>query len=154
MNIHWIRLLASLFICNAAGFIGAAFTSTGVDSWYASLVKPALNPPNWIFGPVWTFLYICMGIALYIVWNKGYMKGFVLFAFAGQLLLNTAWSLVFFGLEDVVLAFVTIVVLWIFILLTIVYFSTISKAATWLLVPYLAWVTFAAYLNYEIMFLN
>ncbi len=153
-----VRLIASILICELAGIIGSIYTIPAINSWYSTLVKPALNPPAWIFGPVWIILYLLMGIALWLVWEKKNVKPKArrlgIIAFIIQLMLNTKWSIIFFGSQNISLALIDIVFLWIFILLTIFFFSKISKAAAWLLVPYIAWVSFAIYLNYSIWALN
>lgn len=140
-----------------AGAIGSAFTASSVSLWYPTLVKPALNPPAWLFGPVWTALYVLMGIAAYLVWRQGRERGDVkdaLKIFSLQLVLNVTWSVLFFGLLNPLLALVGIMLLWCAILWTIVAFSHIACPAAWLLAPYLAWVTFATYLNAAIWVLN
>lgn len=141
----------------SAGLLGSLFTQTGVDSWYANLIKPEFNPPNWIFGPVWTILYILMGISLYLIWDKGLKKKELRFAFGIfilQLLFNAWWSILFFGLQNPKLAFCEIVFLWFLIVFVIYLFSNIKKLAAWLLIPYLLWVSFATVLNYSIWVLN
>ena len=152
-----ITLIISIALPLLAGFIGSLFTTPSIPTWYAGLLKPALNPPSWIFGPVWTTLFICMGVALFLVLSDDIRKknvkialGFSVF----QLGLNVLWSYLFFGIHNPGLAFVDIVCLWLSILATLVLFSKISKTAAWLLVPYLAWVSFASYLNYMIWTLN
>ena len=150
------RLLLSLVISLSAGFLGALFTTPAVQSWYLTINRPVWIPPSWLFGPVWTSLFIMMGVALYLVWstkmsNKVRMS---LKLFATQLVLNVLWSVFFFGLGNFWLAFGEILVLWIFILVTIVSFGKVSKMAGWLMVPYLLWVTFASYLNFTIASLN
>lgn len=141
-----------------AGAIGSIFTSISVGTWFPTLVKPALNPPAWVFGPVWTLLYALMGIAAYLVWaNPRVMKEEkkrALEIFSLQLVLNIIWSVLFFGLLSPFAALVNIVLLWCAILWTIFAFKGISRPAAWLLAPYLAWVTFATYLNAAIWFLN
>ena len=125
--------------------------------WYATLNKPPFNPPNWIFGPVWSVLYLLMGISLYLILiqkDKSIEQRIGVMLFATQLLLNTLWSLIFFGLRNPALAFGEIIILWIFIFLTIIYFNKVNKIASFLLIPYLAWVSFAAILNLWIMILN
>lgn len=151
------KLIASILICQGAGFIGSFFTINSIDSWYATLNKPSFNPPNWLFGPAWITLYFLMGIALYIVWNTNRIdkiwKMAIVF-FAIQLVLNSLWSIIFFGMEQPLLAGFEIIVLWVFILLSIIYFSKINKIAAYLLVPYISWVTFASILNWAIVSLN
>ncbi|MFA5187960.1 MAG: TspO/MBR family protein [Patescibacteria group bacterium] len=156
-KINWFRLIFSFLICQAAGGIGAIFTMPGISTWYATLQKPAFNPPNWIFGPVWTMLFVLMGIALYLVWNKskekeGKNKAIIFFCI--QLVLNIGWSFCFFYLQSPLAGLIEIFVLWIFILLTIVYFYKISKIASYLLIPYILWVSFAVVLNYFLFILN
>jgi len=150
------KLLSSVVICLAAGFIGSIFTTPSIPTWYASLIKPVISPPNYLFAPVWTTLYILMGIALFLVWTakgKDKTKSALIFFFV-QLGLNSLWSILFFGLKMPLLAFLEIIVLWIFILLTMLKFFKIKKAAGWLLAPYLAWVSFASILNFLIFWLN
>jgi tryptophan-rich sensory protein len=149
-------LAASLAICLAAGGVGSFATSAKIPTWYATLAKPALNPPNWIFAPVWTTLYILMAVAAWMVWTRRQQAGTraALALFAVQLLLNTLWSFLFFGAENPGLAMVEIIVLWLAISATIRTFREISPTAAWLLAPYLAWVSFASYLNFAIWRLN
>ncbi len=153
-----IKLVISLIAPQVAGLIGSVFTVTSVTGWYSTIVRPDFAPPNWIFGPVWTTLFVLMGIALFLVWKKeDAQKKKVKLAlqfFAVQLVLNTLWSIIFFGLQSPGWAFVEIIFLWISIALTLYLFAPISRLAAWLLVPYLAWVTFAAYLNFSIWMLN
>lgn len=151
------KLIISILICQAAGFIGSFFTVPSIESWYATINKPSFNPPNWIFAPVWTTLFLLMGIALYRVWNKGIYTKYVKIAitiFGIQLLLNSLWSILFFGMESPLLGLIEIVFLWLAILFSIIYFSKVDKIAAYLLVPYIAWVSFAAILNAAIYMLN
>lgn len=150
-----LKLLASIAICNAAGLFGTIFTFDAIKNWYADLVKPVFSPPNWVFGPVWTILYVLMGISLYLVWekSKNYREYYVSF-FVIHLVLNAAWSYVFFGLENPFWAFVNIIILWIMIVAMVVMYYRISKWASILLVPYLLWVSFASVLNFAIWQLN
>ena len=153
----YIRLIISVALCQAAGIIGSLFTTPAINSWYASLRKPAFAPPNWVFAPVWTTLYLLMGISLFIVWNIGLEKNSVrksIVVFGIQLLLNVFWSYLFFGLKSPLLGLVEIVVMWLTILSTILVFFRISKKAAVLLIPYLMWVSVASYLNYSILVLN
>ena len=152
-------LKAILFIlgCEAAGMIGTIFTIPAIDSWYSTITKPALNPPSWIFGPVWTTLYALMGIAAFLIWQKGIEKKEVknaLYVFGLQLVLNMIWTPVFFGLHNPGAAYGIIIALWISIVWTIIKFYKISRIAAYLLIPYLLWVSFASYLNYSIWTLN
>ena len=152
-----ILLVASIIICLLAGVIGSFFTATGPDSWYAGIQKPVFNPPNWIFGPVWTVLFILMGVSLFMVWSQGTSNPLVrhaLLLFGAQLVLNIIWSALFFGLESPLFAFLEILVLWVVILLVIISFFKVSKPAAYLLLPYIAWVSFAAILNFAILIIN
>ena len=153
----YAQLLLCILIAQAAGIVGSLFTAPAIDSWYVDLIKPELAPPNWVFAPVWTILFIWMGIALYIVWSKGvrdYKVKVALGVFSVQLVLNTLWSIIFFGLQSPGLALVEMAFLWVAILATIYTFARVSKVASWLLVPYIAWVSFAFYLNLMIFWLN
>ena len=152
-----LKLAVSIIACLLAGFIGGIFTSSSVSTWYETLNKPSFSPPNWVFGPVWTLLYILMGISFYIVWLKSFKEKEVKKAaaiFAVQLLLNMLWSILFFGLKSPLAAFIEVVLLWLAICLTILQFSKISKPAAYLLVPYILWVSFASVLNLAIVLLN
>ncbi|MEX1112152.1 MAG: TspO/MBR family protein [Candidatus Andersenbacteria bacterium] len=152
-----LKLVAAIGISEAAGIIGSVFTISSIPTWYASLARPELSPPNWIFGPVWTTLYALMGIAAWLIWRKGLQRKDVKVAlgiFVGQLVLNSLWSIIFFGLQNPGVALIEIVFLWLAILATIITFARISKPAAWLLVPYIVWVSFASYLNYAIWVLN
>jgi tryptophan-rich sensory protein len=151
------RILVFIVICELAGIIGSVFTASSISGWYATLVKPPFNPPGWIFGPVWTFLYAMMGLAAYLVYENGPGRPEIrkaLTVFAIQLIINALWSIVFFGARQILGAVVVIVLLWVMILLTIRLFSRISKAAAYLLVPYLLWVSFASVLNISLYTLN
>jgi benzodiazapine receptor len=152
-----LKLILCIGVCQLAGVIGSFYTMDSIPTWYAALNKPALNPPNWIFGPVWITLYTLMGISLYIVWKKGMetpgvKSGMVIFFI--QLIFNTAWSIVFFGSHNIFGALIVIIILWLMILLTIVFFHRLSSISAYLLIPYILWVSFAAYLNYSIYVLN
>lgn len=147
---NFFKLLGAIILCQLAGIIGTVFTMDAIPTWYAGLIKPVLNPPSWVFGPVWTILYTLMGISLYLVWQKKGKTGI----FFVQLVLNALWSIVFFGLKDISLALVVICMMWISIVSTIVVFYKISRPAAYLLLPYIAWVSFALYLNLAIWRLN
>lgn len=150
-KINWAKLLISILITEGAGVLGSLATASSVKTWYITdVVKSNLNPPSWVFAPVWTLLFLLMGISLYLVWQK---KG-DLFWFWVQLLLNIVWSLLFFGFRSPALAFYEILILWVTILITINKFKKVDILASRLLYPYLAWVTFASFLNYSIMVLN
>ncbi len=152
-----LKLVISIAIPLLVGAIGSYFTTPAIPGWYAELQKPEINPPNWVFAPAWTTLYVLMGISLFLVWRKkDEIKDFfaVMVVFGAQLFLNSTWSIFFFGMESPEKAIVNILMLWIAILFTIILFWKISKPAAYLLVPYLLWVTFASYLNYQIILLN
>jgi tryptophan-rich sensory protein len=152
-----IKLIISVLACLLAGFVGSVATMPSIPTWYASLQKPAFNPPNWIFGPVWTTLFIMMGVAAFLVWDKGLEKKEVRVAlaiFGIQLLLNVFWSVLFFGMQSPLYAFIDIIALWASILATIIYFYKISATAGYLLIPYILWVSFASILNLSIAILN
>jgi len=153
-----IKLAISLITPQVAGLIGSVFTVSSVTGWYSTITRQELAPPNWIFGPVWTTLFVLMGIALFLVWKKEESQKkkvrTAIYLFAGQLVLNTLWSIIFFGLQSPGWAFVEIIFLWLAILATIIAFARVSRLAAWLLIPYIAWVGFAAYLNYSIWMLN
>ena len=177
---NYFKLVITVALSELAGIIGSIVTIPAIPGWYAALVKPALNPPSWVFGPVWTTLYFLMGVSLYLVWTHDWnvnhpiltktrkawnpwserfwrgdlQKVNVMAIFAIQYLLNIAWSVVFFGMHLPSMAFFVILALWVSILYTIVNFYRISKLAAYLLVPYILWVSFASYLNYAIWMLN
>lgn len=154
---NYIHLGVSIALCHLAGIFGAIFTSQTVSTWYVALEKPTFNPPGWIFAPVWLTLYTLMGIALYLVWKKGIKKKIVKIAvsiFIIHLILNAFWSLLFFGIQMPMYAFFEILVLWIFIVWTIALFFNISRPASFLLIPYFLWVSFAMVLNFYIWQLN
>jgi len=168
------KLVIAVFACEFAGVIGSVFTFPSIQSWYMTLAKPALNPPAWVFGPVWTILFALMGIAVFLIWSsysshslvaadeqdktseeqKKQKTKIALTVFCVQLALNVLWSIIFFGLHNPAGAFVDILLLWLAIFGTIFIFSKISKVAAWLLMPYIIWVSFAAYLNYASWILN
>jgi len=152
-----LKLIISIALCEFAGIIGSVFTFPSIGSWYAALNKPAFTPPSWVFGPVWTALYFLMGVALYLLLEKG-VKGreekIALSFFGIQLFLNVLWSVVFFGLKSPAGGFAVITLLWLSIAATIYFFSKISRKAAWLLFSYLAWVSIASALNYSIIAFN
>ena len=152
-----IKLLASLIMCYTAAFFGAFFGGVARSDWYASLAKPEFMPPDWLFGPVWTILYGMMAISLFLVWRQGLdrPRGKTAFVvFLAQLIVNAIWSPVFFGLKMPELALIVIIILWLSICLTVAIFAKVSRLGAWLLVPYLAWVTFATVLNAAIAYFN
>ena len=152
-----MKFVISILIPVLVGAISGYFTSSGVNGWYAAANKPWFNPPNWIFAPVWTTLYVLMGIALFLVWKTESVKTIkqtAIILFAVQLTLNFFWSFIFFKLQQPAWAFAEIIVMWLMILLTILWFGKINAVAAWLLVPYICWVSFASVLNYSIWKLN
>jgi tryptophan-rich sensory protein len=151
------RLLLSIAISQSAGLIGTLFTFSAIPTWYAYLNKPSFAPPNWVFGPVWTTLYALMGISIVLILEKKISrrkKNMALILFGLQLFLNFLWSVVFFGGHQLLLSIFIIVFLWLSILSLIIMFKKISNFASLLLVPYLAWVSFASLLNISIFVLN
>ncbi len=152
-----IRLGIACAASLSAGLIGSLVAADNFTTWYAGIEKPAFTPPNWVFGPVWTILYVLMGVAAFLVWQKGLRTPDVRVALAWflvQLALNALWTPVFFALHRIDLALIVIVLLWAAVVTTIVYFLRISRPAAGLLVPYLLWVSFAAVLNASIWYLN
>lgn len=152
----WLALLGFIVLCFAAAGIGGYWTSLSQPGWYDRIAKPSWTPPSWLFGPVWTALYLAMAVAAWLVWRHG---GWAeqrrpLTLFLVQLALNTAWSGLFFGLRSPGLAMAEIVLLWFAILLTLRAFLRVDRVAGWLFVPYLLWVTFAAALNFAVWRLN
>lgn len=148
------KLIISILICLLAGFFGSYFTTPAITTWYATLQKPSFTPPDWVFFPVWTSLFIMMGLSLFLVWQKEEKKVTALYIFAAQLVLNILWSVAFFGLKSPLLGLIEIIILWIAILATILSFMKISRTAGYLLLPYILWVSFAAILNFSIWRLN
>lgn len=173
-----IKLFSCIIICELAGMLGSYFTIPQINGWYNTLQKPSFNPPNWLFGPVWTTLFVLMGISLYIVWSKNWetqktsknknvwnawskklldgdwSKINIILIFCTQLLLNVLWSLIFFGMHSLGFAFFELLMLWFAILFTIINFYRISRIAALLLVPYIIWVSFAGFLNYFLWIIN
>ena len=150
------KLVISILIPLIIGFLGSFFTSSSVDSWYTTINKPSFNPPGWIFAPVWTTLYILIGLSFYLVWrgNFGMKRKKVISVYFFQLFFNLLWSVLFFGLKSPLLGLIDIIVLLIFIVVNTVIFYKISKTAGYLLIPYLLWVSFATILNVSIFILN
>lgn len=152
------RIISVVLTCMAIGYLSGMVTQSAITTWYPTLVKPSFNPPNWIFAPVWSMLYLMMGVAAGLVWNridfeKEAVKKALIF-FIIQLALNALWSILFFGLKNPMLAGVEIILLWLMIYETYFLFSKISKTAGYLMLPYLAWVSFATILNVSIWWLN
>jgi tryptophan-rich sensory protein len=152
-----LGLAVFIMISEFAGILGSFFTSPAIDGWYATLVRPSFSPPNWIFAPVWTTLFALMGVASFLVWRRradNKKARTALKIFGVQLALNTLWSILFFGLQSPGMALAEIIVLWASIIATIIAFAKVSRPASWLLLPYIAWVSFAGYLNFSIWLLN
>lgn len=151
------KIAIAIMVCVAVGGLSGFATTDAITGWYATINKPSFNPPNWIFGPVWTTLYIMMGVAAGLVWKAGWERKDVKAAlgiFGVQLALNGLWSLIFFAWESPMWALVEILVLLAFIILTIIRFKPINATAAYLLIPYLLWVSFATVLNASIWWLN
>ena len=152
------KILTIVVTCLAIGYLSGTVTRASILTWYPTLVKPSFNPPNWIFAPVWSMLYIMMGIAAGLVWDRiDFEKELVkkaLVLFAIQLGLNALWSYLFFGLHNPMLAGIEIILLWLMIFETYTQFAKINKIAGYLFIPYLAWVSFALVLNGSIWWLN
>lgn len=155
MNVK--KILISFAVCYLVSIIGSIFTISSITTWYETLNKASFNPPNWVFGPVWTILYTLMALALYLVWNKKFnnvQKQHAIEIFSVQLALNLIWSLVFFGAHSPIFALIILFVLWVAILMTILLFRNISKFAAYILIPYILWVSLAFFLNLFVVLLN
>ena len=151
------KLIISILIVFLAGAVGTVYTLKEITTWYVSLLKPGWTPPNWAFGPIWSTLYVLMGISLFLVWREGLGRKDVRIAilvFAIQLFLNVLWSIIFFGTHNIFWGLVFVIILWISILINIIVFYRISKPAGLILIPYLLWVSIASYLNYSVFLLN
>lgn len=175
-----VKLLTSIIVCELAGVVGSVFTTPEINVWYKNLNKPSFNPPGWIFGPVWSIIFLLMGISLYLVWikeftiknslgkskekvwnkwskkfwNGSWQKINIIAIFAVQLFLNILWSAIFFGAHNPGVAFFGLLMLWAAILYTIVNFYRVSKIASYLLIPYILWVSFAGVLNFSTWMIN
>jgi tryptophan-rich sensory protein len=152
------RIILVVVVCLSIGYMSGVVTRSAITTWYPTLIKPSFNPPNWIFAPVWSLLYVMMGVAAGLVWDRidtnkeGVKKA--LFFFAIQLILNALWSYLFFGLHNPMLAGLEIILLWLMIYETYVQFAKINAIAGYLFIPYLLWVSFASVLNGSIWWLN
>jgi tryptophan-rich sensory protein len=151
-----VKLVFSILITLAAGAVSGFATAHNVDTWYTTLNKPWFNPPNWLFAPVWTLLYIMMGVALYFIWRMpaSPKRNIAMVVFFIQLFLNFLWSFIFFYFHAIAAALADIIVLWTAIFITILLFSRLKTSATWLMIPYICWVSFAMVLNISILQLN
>ncbi len=156
MNL-FVKCVLSILLPLIVGGVSGFFTASSIEGWYITLNKPWFNPPNWIFGPVWTLLYLMMGIAFFLIWKSGApadTKKIAMTAYFVQLAFNFAWSLIFFYMEQPGWALVDILLMWAAIFYTIIAFGKISTSAAWMLVPYISWVSFATVLNFAIWKLN
>jgi tryptophan-rich sensory protein len=151
-----VKLVLSLGVCQVAALIGTVFTVSSIPDWYAALNKPFFNPPDWLFAPAWTILYILMGLALYLIWRAPKVKhtNEALMLFGAQLTFNVIWSIVFFGFKSIMGGVLSIIILLLLILLTIFQFYKVDKNAAYLMMPYLLWVGFATILNVSILLMN
>jgi translocator protein len=152
--------IIALIICIAipliTGGVSGIATASSISNWFLALNKPVFNPPSFLFDPVWTMLYILMGVSLFLIWRspKGKKRKNALMIFSIQLLLNFAWSFLFFYFRQIGFALLEIIVLWVLILIMIILFHRVSKTAAWLQIPYILWVSFASALNAGIWILN
>lgn len=154
---HLPKLIASIALCELTGILGTPFTIAAIPTWYVFLNKPPFAPPNWLFGPAWTTLYLLMGISFYLIWKQGFNQKKVRIAvyyFLAQLFFNFTWSIAFFGLRSPLLGLINILILLALIIVTMIKFKPLSQAAFYLLVPYVLWVSFATLLNASIVVLN
>ncbi len=151
-----VGMMVVVVVTLCAGLIGNLLSADAITTWYAGLDKPSWNPPNWLFGPVWTILYVLMGVAAYQVWErvKDSSRRAALVVYGVQLVLNASWSIIFFAFRQPGIAFGEIVVMWVAILATIILFWRVRPLAGVLLLPYIAWVTFASALNFAVWQLN
>jgi translocator protein len=151
-----LKLALSVVLVLAVGFTGSFFTASSVNDWYTTIEKPSWNPPGWLFGPVWTVLYIMIGLALYRLWTAPVtpLRKWAIYLFFVQMALNFFWSIIFFGCNEIGWALAEIVTLWVVIGLCILLFGRVSYYARNLFIPYWLWVTFAMALNFEIWRLN
>lgn len=155
-NSNIVKLIVSIVLTVGLGSLGGIFTISEIPVWYAGLQKPSFNPPNWLFGPVWTLLYLLMGISVYVIWKQpaSSTRNTALTFFMIQFILNFCWSIIFFNQHQLGWALVEIIIMWVAILVTIIWFGKLSSVAAWLLVPYILWVSFASLLNGAIWKLN
>ena len=165
---NYKRFIISLALPQLAGIVGSLFTTSAIPGWYANLIKPSFSPPNWLFGPVWITLYVLMGISVYLVWQKveqnppspkasdghGKTARGAFWLFWIHLFFNAIWSIIFFGLQNPGLAFINIIIIWLLIIALMVKFWKVNRWASYLLIPYFLWVSFAGILNYFIWCLN
>lgn len=152
----WLKLFGCILLTVGLGSLGGLFTAPQIKTWYIHLQKPSFNPPNWVFAPVWTILYLLMGISLFLIIRtpKTAYRNQSLQFFVAQFILNICWSFIFFNQHQIGLALLNIMLMWVFILLTIIWFLRQNAVAGWLLIPYLFWVSFATILNAAILRMN
>lgn len=148
--------IISILIAQLAGLVGSIFTMPAITTWYAELAKPSFTPPSYVFGPAWAMLYTLMGLAAYRIWEKRSTSGArrALVLYGTQLVLNALWSYAFFGMHNPLAGVGVIVLLWIVVFVTMIFFYRVDKTAGWLLVPYVVWISFAGALNYAVWMLN
>ena len=153
---HIIKLIISILLPLSVGAVAGMFTSQAVPTWYASLNRPFFSPPNWVFGPVWTSLYILLGISFFLIWKEeaSKVRDLAIKVFSIQMLLNFAWSFIFFYFNLIGVALIEIILLWTSIVAMIYLFYKIKPLAAYLNIPYLLWVSFATILNAGYYFLN
>lgn len=151
---NYLMLLLFLAVCLAVGFFGSTVTVPAIPEWYAGLKKPLLNPPSFVFAPVWTTLYIMMAVAAWQIQSLKRKGNAELILFFTQLVANVAWTFLFFGKKLLLASFIEIIILWFLILATMLSFFKLKKSAGWLMAPYLAWVSFASYLTCAVWLLN
>ncbi len=154
---HILILGAWIVLCELVGVIGSMLTIPQISTWYPTLVKPFFSPPNWVFGPVWTLLYACMGFAAYRIWLQGMKKRehrIAMGIFLVQLGVNFLWSFIFFDRHNIPGGFIDIAVMWLLILYLVVKLEHIDRLASYAMIPYLLWVSFAMVLNYYLWLLN
>ena len=154
LRTKWAVLALLILICLVVGTLGGLSSTTAIEDWYRTIAKPSWTPPDAVFGPVWTVLYIMMAVAAWLVWRTGDQVRPALILFFVQLALNLAWTLLFFAARSPGLALIEVVFLWLGVLFTMLAFFARSRVAGWLFVPYLAWVSFAAVLNAAIWMMN
>ncbi|MBL0049150.1 MAG: tryptophan-rich sensory protein [Bacteroidetes bacterium] len=153
----FVKFILAILLCESVGILSALLSNAGNNAWFDALNKPSWNPPPYLFAPVWTILYLMMGISLWLIWKNKVAevnKRKQYFIFGIQLFLNFSWSIIFFRMHNPLLALMDIILMLALIIATTVSFARYSKPAAWLLVPYLAWVSFATFLNYSIWILN
>ena len=151
----WTKLILSILLAQSAGIIGSFFTVSAISTWYVFLNKPVFSPPNWLFGPVWTILYTMIGISFYKIWiNYKKENSWAIKLFLFHLFLNSIWSIIFFGMKNLGLAFFEIVIMWLTAIYMVIKFKRIDKWASYLLIPYILWISFASVLNFSVWRLN